>query len=236
MLFRSLLFLGLGPNPAEARRLAEERGGEAVYWVECPDFARQMPPAWAAAIPRAWIRLTPEQVTPLLAASAKVFRYAPALGLFSAFWGPLLAALEAARLRAGEDEGGEGREGSAEGGAARVSAPRPPCAGARTAGGSRLALLPGTERDLLTSELEAAFRANGFEPVRPFSASRPAEGAAGASPSAAPGAASMPLEEILRHERPALLLSVNLRGLDPEGRRFRLLQACGVPEIGRAHV
>lgn len=201
-----ILFLGLGPDPAEARRLAAQRGapGEPVYWVECPDFARQMPAAWAAAIPRAWIRLTPEQASPL-AASAQVFRYAPALGLFSSFWGPVLAALEAARLRGGETT---------------------PC----RAGGSRLALLPGTERDLLTIELEAAFRSNGFEPVRlaPPSVSRP-DAAWADPPAAVSPTPAFSLRELLRNERPALLLSVNLRGLDPEGRRFRLLRACGVP-------
>lgn len=228
---RPLLFLGLGPEPAEARRLAEQRGGEPVYWpvywVECPDFVRQMPPEWAAAIPGTWIRLTPEQVTPRLATSASVFRYAPALGLFSAFWGPLLAAVEAARLLHGGSGDGNAERPGGEDGAGRASAPH---VGARPASGSRLVLLPGTERDLLTAELEAAFRANGFEPARiaPLSIPR-SHPPTGADRAEMTGAASLSLEEILRHQRPALLLSVNLRGLDSEGRRFRLLRACGVP-------
>ena len=228
-----LVFLGLGPDPAEAERIAARRGapGEQVYWLECPDFTRQMPAAWAGAIPPAWIRLTPDQVkTPPFATSANLFRYAPGEGLLSSFWGPLLAFLEAARLFS-TTEGGGGHAVRRADGDRR----------------SRTVLLPGTDRDLLTAELEAAFRAEGFAPVRVAAPSadrsRPEHSAypAAASPTSsssesgepsktsASSAPSLPLDDILRNERPALFLSVNLRGLDPEGRRFRLLRACGVP-------
>ncbi len=73
-------------------------------------------------------------------------------------------------------------------------------------------LLPGDEGSLLTVELAAALGRMGYA-VR-----RIPERAA--------------LEEtsrILRQERPACLLSVNGRGLDADGRLFRLLEACKVP-------
>lgn len=229
-----LVFLGLGPDPAgAAARVAAEQAapGEPVYWLECPDFARQMPATWAEAIPPSWVRLTPDQLkTPPLATSANLFRYAPAEGLFSSFWGPLLAFLEAARLFPGD--------GGSVGG--------PVIRRADGDGRSRMVLLPGTDRELLTAELEAAFRAEGFAPVRVASPgrsrpeySRPEHPQASPaispplskelSPGSVSAAPPLQLEEILRNERPALFLSVNLRGLDPEGRRFRLLRACGVP-------
>jgi hypothetical protein len=77
---------------------------------------------------------------------------------------------------------------------------------------TRSILLPGDERSLLIRELAAAFTAEGFyvhcmDPAR-MDAELPA---------------------LLMRERPALCLSVNLRGLDPRGERFHLLRACEVP-------
>jgi len=73
-------------------------------------------------------------------------------------------------------------------------------------------LLPGDEHALLVRELAAAFTAEGFDvhcmdPVR-MGAELPA---------------------LLARERPALCLSVNLRGLDSTGEYFHLLRACEVP-------
>ena len=77
---------------------------------------------------------------------------------------------------------------------------------------TRSVLLPGDEHSLLIRELAAAFTAEDFcvhciDPAR-MDAELPA---------------------LLERERPALCLSVNLRGLDPEGGNFHLLRACEVP-------
>lgn len=89
--------------------------------------------------------------------------------------------------------------------AARI-APRTP------QGCSRTVILPGTERSLLLPEIEAALIDEGYTPLR-----------------VAPDDLNTRLPRILADERPTMLLSVNLQGLDAAGERFRLLQACGVP-------
>lgn len=88
---------------------------------------------------------------------------------------------------------------------AGLSAP----AGAARRPASRAVIVPGSERDLLHQEIVAALRAEGFEPL-PF-----------------PRAGDLP--RMLEREAPAFFLSVNLRGLDPEGETFHLLEAAGVP-------
>lgn len=76
---------------------------------------------------------------------------------------------------------------------------------------SRAVLLPGDAGDLLTWEVEEGLRALDLAPVR-----------------LAPNDSTALIKK-LRHERPAFYLSVNARGLDSRGERFRLLQACEVP-------
>ena len=77
---------------------------------------------------------------------------------------------------------------------------------------ARSVLLPGDEASLLIRELAAAFTAEGFTTHRIHPARMAAE-----------------LPALLGGERPALCLSVNLRGLDPGGEHFHLLRACEVP-------
>ncbi len=72
-------------------------------------------------------------------------------------------------------------------------------------------ILPGTTGDLLTLELEAAFAASGYVPVR----IEPQD----------PDA----LMTVLREGRPALYCTINLRGLDKYGKIANILQACDVP-------
>lgn len=78
------------------------------------------------------------------------------------------------------------------------------------------ALLPGTERQLLHQELRRALRAAGFGPVLE------------AVPPCGDARSLAGWRDVLA-QKPALLLSVNLRGLDPEGRIFHLCQALNVP-------
>ncbi|WMW65518.1 glycosyltransferase [Nitratidesulfovibrio liaohensis] len=76
---------------------------------------------------------------------------------------------------------------------------------------SRTVLLPGTEGSLLLPELESALAAEGLTPRR-----------------ADPDTLHADLPRLLADQRPDLLLSVNLQGLDAWGERFHLLRACGV--------
>ena len=77
---------------------------------------------------------------------------------------------------------------------------------------ARSILLPGDEHALLIRELAAAFTAEGCS-VHCISPER----------------MDTELPALLGRERPALCLSVNLRGLDPRGEHFHLLRACEVP-------
>ena len=77
---------------------------------------------------------------------------------------------------------------------------------------ARSILLPGDDASLLIRELAAAFTAEGFYVHCLHPARMEAE-----------------LPALLARERPALCLSVNLRGLDPDGGHFHLLRACDVP-------
>ena len=73
-------------------------------------------------------------------------------------------------------------------------------------------VLPGDEHSLLIHELAAAFTAEGFYVHCMHPARMDAD-----------------LPALLGRERPALCLSVNLRGLDRKGEHFHLLRACEVP-------
>ncbi|MDR3361276.1 MAG: glycosyltransferase [Desulfovibrio sp.] len=83
------------------------------------------------------------------------------------------------------------------------------------------AFLPGTDRQLLHQELRHALCASGFSAI---TAPSPPhwDGAGGRR---ALGA----LKELLAGQKPALFLSVNFRGLDPDGEIFYLCRALGVP-------
>lgn len=80
---------------------------------------------------------------------------------------------------------------------------------------ARTVLLPGGPRDLLHLELWDALTAEGYQPLAP-----PRAGRQGAS-----------LVRRLEARPPAFCLSVNLRGLDPGGETFHLLEALGVPVV-----
>lgn len=85
-------------------------------------------------------------------------------------------------------------------------------------GGRGPALLPGTERHLLHLELRQALGEAGFGPVLEA-----------APPCGDEAHLLRAWEHLTAGRRPAVLLSVNLRGLDPEGRIFYLCRALGVP-------
>lgn len=91
------LFLGLGPDPGVAAALVP--AGRAVYFMECPRFKAQMPPAWAAATPGSWTELEPGGLSDALLATCEVFLYRPGVRLFPSFWGPRFGRCRAHVLR-----------------------------------------------------------------------------------------------------------------------------------------
>jgi hypothetical protein len=97
--------------------------------------------------------------------------------------------------------------------AASLGNPRlPPAPSARAA--PPPVLLPCPDHGLLRRELDDALAAEGFFPYRLPASAR------GVGPD---------LLRALRGDKPAFFLSVNLRGLDPEGEVFHLLRAMDVP-------
>lgn len=208
-----VVVLGLGPNPATARRAVEgalaglrarntpsgRQGAPNVQVIECPAFIHYMEEAthgaWRAAIPAGWTLAGPEGFSPERLSRALVVVYREAERLFPTFWGPLLGTARAVRLAPAPALPPDGEKGHAGPRSARP----------------RTVLLPGTEGSLLLPELEMALAAEGLTPRR-----------------VDPDTLHADLPRLLADQRPALLLSVNLQGLDAWGERFHLLRACGV--------
>lgn len=102
-----LIILGLGPSPSGLaeilKKLPNVGSGAPVFYIECPDFIRQMPPGWKEQIPSSWIPLASLQDLPESADAAppactnpfpdeaSLLIYTPALRLFPGFWGPIMA-------------------------------------------------------------------------------------------------------------------------------------------------
>jgi len=204
----AVLLLGLGPGAPQG--LPFLAGASNVYWLESPRVSHELHHARAeegdgeaGPAPAHWREITPEAV-PELAARCRCYFYSPGLRLDPDFWGPLLGAVDAAQCapRAG---------GFA------------PFAGERAAFRGP-ALLPGNDGQLLHQELRSALAQCGFGPVledppQPIAASRGVE---------ADNFAAR-WRVYLGERQPAFLLSVNLRGLDAEGRVFHLCRALGIP-------
>lgn len=203
---KDVLLLGLGPGRPEDLPFAQGGAGCArVFWLDEPETLRRLevarPGGGRRSLPGHWQQVTPEDIV-ALAARCSVFFYRPGLRLAPDFWGPLLGRLGAARLEV------RTRRTVTEG-IMKYAAEE---------GGRRPVLLPGTERQLLHQELRQALGEAGFEPVLE-------------SVPMCRGTESLltAWENLLAGSNPVLLLSVNLRGLDPEGRIFYLCQALGVP-------
>lgn len=201
-----VLLLGLGPErPGDLPFARGGVEGARVFWLEEPETLRRLeaarPGAGRRSLPGHWQQVTPEDAV-ALAARCSVFFYRPGLRLAPNFWSPLLGRLGAARLEA----------------RTRGTVTEDTMTHASEVDGLRPVLLPGTERQLLHQELRQALSEAGFGTVL----------------EAVPmcrnmGSLLTAWENLLAGNNPALLLSVNLRGLDPEGRIFYLCRALGVP-------
>ncbi|MDR1660392.1 MAG: DUF3880 domain-containing protein, partial [Desulfovibrio sp.] len=202
----SVLLFGLGPGRPETLPFTR---GKRVFWLEAPRILRRLndtrPPG---RIPENWLKTSVRQALEL-APRCRIYEYRLNRRLAPQFWGPLMGRIAAERVNMDRKPNGE----------ANCGALRRPAGCAGSGEGRRgTVLLPGTDRQLLHQELVRALRGAGFGVVEP---------------PLWPGGKNSQLaltvweETIVRH-RPVLALSVNLRGLDPEGKIFWLCRALGM--------
>ena len=208
----AVLLLGLGPESGAglAQVLPLLATAPAVYWLESPHVALALE-AWRLEtgtsprepFPAHWRSVTAEQAAALVG-QCRCCIYTPGLRLDPEFWGPLLGRVDAALALSAS--------------AVRASGPM--------RAGRKSVLLPGNDGQLLHQELRTALAGCGFVPV--VDVPQPSPGA---------GRAEAGREDdflvrwriLLQGGKPAFLLSVNLRGLDADGRVFELCRALGIP-------
>lgn len=203
------LVLGLGPGSPWLTGLVGK--ARRVCWLEHEPTLRALPPLESrggTGMPEHWQRVSPEEAAALAVRSTCYF-YGPAMRLAPEFWGPLMGRVDAALLHV------PCPDMAAEPAVMETS-------GVRRGDGIRKGgpvLLPGHSGLLLHQELHQALEECGLGPVLPMpeKAHGPVERAS--------------LHHIFRQRRPRFLLSVNLRGLDAEGRVFHLCRAMGVPVV-----
>ena len=209
----SILLLGLGPG--QPQYLPFLAGAVAVYWLESPGIASALQVAREhaglaprEALPAEWCEVTAAQAVEL-AAGCRCCFYTPGMRLDPHFWGALLGKVEAAH----------GGGTVAPAGQVPGADPAAPARGP--------VLLPGNSGQLLHQELRSALEQCGFGPVLE-TLPQPA-GSAGCAESAGQTGFAARWAAFLTETKPAFLLSVNLRGLDAEGRIFYLCRALGIP-------
>ena len=213
------LVLGLGPGSPWLTGLVQKAG--RICWLEHEPTLQALPPLASrggAGMPQHWQRVSPEKAVALAAHSTCYF-YGPGMRLAPDFWGPLMGQVDAALLQDPALPAAAGEPVLP--GAVREAVPA--AAGERRGGGRREGgpvLLPGHSGLLLHQELHQALEACGLGPVLPM-------------PEKVPSSTSMAdlhqYFQLFKKGRPRLFLSVNLRGLDAEGRVFHLCRAMGVP-------
>ena len=220
----AVLLLGLGPEsganlPQVLPMLAK---APAVYWLESPLVARALE-AWRQeagllpreALPAHWRAVTTEQAV-TLAGQCRCCIYTPGLRLDPEFWGRLLGRVDAALALPSSVARASGAMSVAGGGSIHKAA-----ASARGP-----VLLPGNDGQLLHQELRTALAECGFGPVVD-ALPQPTAGMCGAQAGREDEFLAR-WRTLLHRGKPALLLSVNLRGLDADGRVFELCRALGI--------
>lgn len=221
----AVLLLGLGPESGAnlPQVLPLIAHASAIHWLESPQVARALE-VWKQeagilpreALPAHWRAVTAEQAV-TLAGHCRCCIYTPGLRLDPEFWGPLLGRVDAALAlpspvaRASGPLSAAGR-GSIHKAAASARGP---------------VLLPGNDGQLLHQELRTALAECGFGPVVD-ALPQPASGMVGAQAGREDDFLAR-WRTLLQGGKPALLLSVNLRGLDADGRVFELCRALGIP-------
>ena len=226
----AVLLLGLGPG--RPQDLPFVRDAAAVFWLEAAvtqkNLEARAPEAAAARrpLPAHWREVSPRAAA-ALAPRCRCCFYLPGLRLAPDFWGPLLGRLDAALLSADV-----GDVAATPAWTRQTDAVRPDSLSAADLAdstGPGPILLPGGADQLLHAELCQACAACGYSPVL-TNLPRPEQGRdlqPGRHARAEDALAAW--RDLLPARRPAMLLSVNLRGLDPQGRVFHLCRALGIP-------
>lgn len=217
----AVLLLGLGPGlPWQLPFLA---GASEVCWLESPRVASAVKQAKAHGmaqgpvhgmalaglvpnpqLPAHWREVAEDEAV-ALAASCRCYVYTPGMRLDPQFWGPLLGRVDAAQSASMPQSG-------------------------QAVGQGRPVLLPGNDGQLLHQELRHALALCGYGPiVENLPQPHPRSEAAAGGASAAGDAFAASWRDLLQGSKPELLLSVNLRGLDADGRIFHLCRAMGIP-------
>ncbi len=200
---QDVLLLGLGPGDPCALPFLRDK--KRVYWLETPDAFEQPKAAGHASLqnpPPGWTCVSTDEAVNL-AKDHAVFFYQAGMRLAPDFWGPVIGRVDAMR-------------------ALRKCPPQQRAAGMpalamAVQGRQRIALLPGDGTQLLHRELRQALRDCGFCVVET---------------DPAPAGNGNPVDEMERAldgATPDFLLSVNMRGLDSDGRIFHMLRASGAP-------
>ena len=204
---RDILLLGLGPGrPWELAFVAAAAAdGGNIFWLEAPQVAQAvmaLSPAKRAghdALPLPWCEVSVDEAMTLVG-RCRAYFYRPGLRLAPDFWGPLLGRLYAACLN--------------DSGMASLAAPGEAAGPPEVA--SRMVALPGLHSQLLQQELLYGLRELGFSPCL-------------TSPPTARSQGIAHWCRQLERQHPVMLLSVNLRGLDADGRIFHLCRALEIP-------
>lgn len=220
-----ILLLGLGPDPAFAATVVRTVAGPCdvasdaapnaaapaiVRYVECPDFERQMPAHWAAAIPGHWQRISARECTPELLARGTTLFYRQNTRLFPSFWGPLLAAAQWEHLRNSAARADCPNRADAAPAPSPTSSVPSRSQAPQACPANRTVILPGTEQGLLIRELRDAFTDEGWHVL-----------------TVPPQDMATTLPRLLTRYSPRLFFSVNFQGLDMFGERHHLLRAAG---------
>lgn len=182
-----ILLLGIGPFPNAWQQLfINQEENRKIFWIESPLFEKQMPEEWHKCIPAHWEKISLKELlelhTFLKLSDCHIYRYLPSYRLFSTFWGMIIGKLQLTYLNY-----------------------IPPIS-------SSSIILSGTEKELLTYELNIACQQIGFIPLY-----------------FPPQGTISQLFQIVKEQQPSLFLSINLQGLDNEGYFFYLLQASKIP-------
>ena len=246
----AVLLLGLGPRMEAAgldltRSLPFLAGASAVFWLESPHMSNALegwrkdaglPPC--ESLPANWREVSVEQAL-ALAAQCRCCFYTPGLRMDPDFWGPLLGGVDAAHACPQQCLHTTRPQASPEILPAPQRASLPSAAAGRgrswdnpPSGKRGAVLLPGNDGQLLHQELRSALAACGFGPVvevlpQPFAGSGNTDSGESRPDSGDTFAARW--SSLLQKGNPAFLLSVNLRGLDADGRIFQLCRALGIP-------
>lgn len=248
----AVLLLGLGPRMEAAgvdlgSHLPMLAGASAVFWLESPRMTSALQ-AWrndaglppCEPLPASWREVSVEQAL-AMAAQCRCCFYTPGLRMDPDFWGPLLGGVDAALAcpqqclhAAGQQASPEILPASERGRVPSAAAEEGPRKGGLPFANKGYVLLPGNDGQLLHQELRAALFACGFGRIvetLPQPGAGCDEASSGKSSPVGGDTFATRWGTLLQESKPAFLLSVNLRGLDADGRIFQLCRALGIPVV-----